>query len=165
MAIEIERKFLVIKDNLPKLTGGQHFVQGYFCGSTPDEPNIRFRIIDDEVIITIKKGEKGSIKRYEWEFKQKLPEEEIGELKSLAIRKPIEKDRYKIPYADLVWELDVYRGENEGLVTADVELPSVDYNISFPDWIKQKSEIGNDPKYFNINLGEHPYPEFRDGES
>ena len=160
MAIEIERKFLVIKDKLPKLENGQHFIQGYLSGYQEGQPNIRFRIIDDEVVITIKKGEKGSIKRYEWEFKQALPKDEIAELKSLAVRRPIEKIRYKIPFEGLIWEIDVYQRDNDGLITADVELPSVDYSIEFPNWIDSESEIGNDPKYFNLNLGEHPYKEW-----
>ena len=66
-----------------------------------------------------------------------------------------------IPHAGLTWEIDVYQGDNGGLITADVELPSADHEIDFPDWIDQSLEIGNNPQYFNINLGEDPYKSWK----
>ena len=155
MPIEIEKKYLVHKNKLPVLADGQYFTQGYLSR----KPNVRFRVIGDDVTITIKKGIEG-ISRYEWEFKQNLPKAEIEELVKLAICKHIEKIRYKIPFEALVWEIDVYQGDNDGLITADVELPSVDYPIIFPDWIDKESDISSQPQYFNYNLGENPFKEW-----
>jgi CYTH domain-containing protein len=154
MATEIERKFLVFADKLPVLENGQHFIQGYLSLL----PNVRYRMIDDQVIITIKKDKVGGPGRYEWEFADTVSDkEEREELKKLAVRIPIEKIRYKIFYQNLTWEIDVYQGENNGLITAEVELPSIDYQIIFPEWIDKENEVGHNPKYFNSNLGEYPY--------
>lgn len=158
MAIEIERKFLVFKDLLPPLNDGQYFIQGYLSL----DPQVRYRMIGDKVIIAIKTNESGSVGRNEWEFTNSLDQTERDKLKLLAIRKPIEKIRYKIPYEGLIWEIDVYQGDNEGLISAEVELPSVDYLIVFPKWIDNESEIGGDPKYQNANLGENPYKNWKD---
>jgi CYTH domain-containing protein len=157
MAIEIERKFLVFKDLLPPLKDGGHYIQGYLSL----DPQVRYRMIGSEVIIAIKTSEKGSVGRNEWEFTNTLDETERQKLKALAIRKPIEKIRYKIPYEGLIWEIDVYQGENDGLISAEVELPTPDYPIVFPSWIDKDSEIGNNPKYRNSNLGEHPYKDWK----
>lgn len=153
MAIEIERRFLVFKNQLPPLEDGQYFIQGYLSL----EPQVRYRMIGDEVIITIKTNEGGKIGRNEWEFTNSLDQTEREKLKALAVRKPIEKIRYKVPYEGLVWEIDVYQGDNEGLISAEAELPTADYPIVFPEWIDSTSEIGNNPKYRNSNLGENPY--------
>lgn len=153
MAIEIERKFLVFKDKLPELSSGQYFIQGYLSV----DPQIRYRMIGDEVTIAIKTSKKGSLGRYEWEFTNTIEKTEREILKELTVRKPIEKIRYKIPYKELVWEIDVYQGDNEGLITVEAELPSADYSIVFPDWVDSTSDISDDSKYQNVNLGDHPY--------
>ncbi len=153
MAIEIERKFLVISDKLPALENGTLYRQGYLSLM----PHIRYRMIDNRTIITIKQSIEGEGTRHEWEFENTLTPEEQASLTPLAVRKPIEKIRYKIPHQGLIWEIDVYQGENLGLITADVELPSTNHSINFPEWIDQTAEIGGDPKYFNVNLGENPY--------
>jgi len=158
MGVEIERKFLVIHEALPELKDGQHIIQGYLA----EKPSIRFRIINEKIIITIKKaGMNGS--RFELEtFKDFSTEEERRTLQALSIFPVIEKVRYKLPYAGLVWEIDVYQGENNGLVTADVELPYFDYPILFPPWIDEKADITWDERYFNTNLGLNPFNNWRD---
>jgi len=150
---EIEKKYLVFTKKLPKLKNGVLFLQGYLCLN----PHIRFRIIKDEVIITIKKIGKSGFERGEWEFSKKMDKEQIEELVKLAKWKPVKKMRYKIKHKGLVWEIDKYLEKNQGLITADVELPSKDYRIPFPEWVDGSKEITNDSKYFNRNLGEHPY--------
>lgn len=152
MAIEIERKFLVFPERLPELKGGQRIIQGYLC----ETPLIRFRLLDDKVIINIKKLlDNGSRFELETENPTPTPSEYIS-LQKMAIIPPIEKIRYRIPYEELLWEVDVYQGENLGLITADVELPSLDYNVNFPEWVDSTSDITSDTKYFNLNLGRNP---------
>ncbi len=67
----------------------------------------------------------------------------------------IEKNRYKIAHDGLVWEVDEFRGVNEGLIVAEVELESEEHVFTKPDWIGE--EIVNDPRYYNSNLIAHPY--------
>jgi CYTH domain-containing protein len=116
----------------------------------------------NEVCLNIKKIKSDSRIRDEWEFRSRLNDDEIRELIGLSIKKPIEKVRYRTESHGLIWEIDVYRGENEGLITAEVELPEEDYVISFPEWVDNKHEISNDERFFNRNLGDFPYKLFRD---
>lgn len=153
MALETERKFLVHKEFLPKLSDGKLIIQGYLSES----PSVRFRIIGREVVLGIKKYYSGST-RFELETPRKdITAEEIGQLQKLAISPPISKIRYNVEYESLVWEIDVYQGANLGLITVDVELPHPDYPIVFPEWVDESKEITNNPNYSNINLGRHPF--------
>ncbi len=70
----------------------------------------------------------------------------------------IEKSRYKVEHGGLIWEIDEFYGDNEGLVFCEVELTSEDQKIDFPDWVGE--EVTGDPRYFNSNLITHPYKEW-----
>ena len=154
MAIEIERKFLILKDKLPLLQGGEHLIQGYLREASPQ---IRFRIIRDNVIITIK-SPLGDGTRFEFEAKKgSVSAQEQASLQELALYPLIEKVRHRIPYAGLVWEVDVYQGANLGLMTVDVELPALDYLLVFPPWVDAQAEVTQDPRYFNTHLAQYPY--------
>lgn len=154
MAIEIEKKFLVFKNKLPKLTGGVLFIQGYLS----KEPLIRFRIAGNKkTSIAIKEVKKEGLARNEWEFHNVLSQEENEKLLKLAINKPIKKIRFKRKFKGLLWEIDVYQGKNLGLVTADVEIPHEEFKIEFPKWIDYSKEITSEAEYFNINLGKNPF--------
>lgn len=153
MAIEIEQKYLVYSALLPVLPKGQKIIQGYLAV----KPSIRFRILEQEVIITVKNLQSDG-SRFEFETsRSNVSISEQEQLHKLALYPVIEKIRYKVPYSGLVWEIDVYQGENLGLITADVELPSMDYSIQFPEWINSQREITHDTRYFNWNLGLKPY--------
>lgn len=156
MAKEIEKKFLVNRDKLPQLKDGQYFVQAYLSL----DPHIRIRIIDDSVTVTIKNLHEVKSIRDEWEFNNKMTKPEIDELLKLAINKPIEKIRYVVKVSDLIWEIDVYQGNNNGLITAELELKDINQKINYPDWIIKEKEITNDPLYFNVNLGNKPYKDW-----
>jgi CYTH domain-containing protein len=153
MGLEIERKFLVHKHYLPELKEGVEIIQGYLS----EIPSIRFRIINKAMFITIKEYYPEG-KRFELETPEKaITSEEIVKLQELAISPPISKVRYKILDKGMSWEIDVYQGENSGLITADIELPSIDCPISFPAWIDSNKEITTDSRYSNFNLGRQPF--------
>jgi adenylate cyclase len=76
-------------------------------------------------------------------------------LDTLAEKPIIEKNRYKIPYEGLMWEIDEFFGENQGLIVAEVELKSEDQAFKKPEWVG--AEVTGDPRYFNSNLISHPY--------
>jgi CYTH domain-containing protein len=50
----------------------------------------------------------------------------------------------------------LYQGSNQRLITAEIEIPSPDFNIAFPCWVNKKQDITDNPRYFNINLGDNP---------
>lgn len=153
MAKEIEKKYLVKAELLPELNDGSLYIQGYLSIN----PLIRFRIKNNSAIITIKKVSSDGISRDEWEFEKEISDEDINGIVSLAVKKPISKKRYKLEFKGFIWEIDVYQGDNLGLITADIEIPTQDTDFVFPDWIDSTKEITNDPKYFNVNLGDNPY--------
>lgn len=153
MAREIERKFLVTKEQLPPLKDGRRLIQGYLS----DIPHVRFRIIDQEVHITIKK-ELNLREREELEFvRDDMNDSEIEDLISLALWPPLVKTRYEIEAEGRTWEIDVYKGENEGLVTADVEISDPEEELILPLWVDIEAEVTGDPHYANITLTRRPY--------
>ncbi|HHV63966.1 MAG TPA: adenylate cyclase [Peptococcaceae bacterium] len=155
--MEIERKFLVYPEHLPKLTQGVKIIQGYLA----ETPSVRFRIIDNQMVIAIKDYYSEG-KRFELETPAKMINwEEIVKLQQLAICPPIVKVRYKVNFQDLIWEIDIYQGENEGLITAEVELPSEDYPLVFPLWVNKEKEITGDLRYSNLNLGRRPFSQWK----
>lgn len=158
MSLEIERKFLVYKDKLPDLIEGRTILQGYLSL----KPSVRFRIVNKKVNLTVKEYyNNGS--RFELETeKDCITEEEINKLISLAVVQPIIKTRYCVEYENLIWEIDVYHEENEGLITVDVEMPSLDYDLIFPTWVDISREITHDKKYSNQELGVFPYSKWID---
>lgn len=156
MALEIERKFLVdlSKVDLSKAKDKKIIKQGYLVNSK--EQVIRVRIIDNgcfcnDAFITIK-GATDNITRSEFEFE--IDSVEAENLFS-TIKENITKTRYIFNVKGSVWELDIFHGDNEGLVVTEIELSSEDQKFEKPDWILE--EVSLDYKYFNNNLLKNPY--------
>ncbi|MBW1696906.1 MAG: CYTH domain-containing protein [Deltaproteobacteria bacterium] len=151
MGTEIERKFLVKDESFRSLAKGARYRQGYL--NSAKERVVRVRTIDDEGFLTIK-GITVRATRIEYEYK--IPVEEAEVMLSELCEKPlIEKNRYKIIYEGLTWEVDEFFGDNQGLILAEVELKSEDQKFKKPEWIGE--EVTGDPKYFNSNLIKNPY--------
>jgi CYTH domain-containing protein len=150
--IEIERKFLVNVDQLPPLPEGKRLVQGYLS----KHPQVRFRVTGSTVVVAIKQ-KLDECARFELEtVRENVSDADLQTLYSLALWPPLVKTRHEIPLNGLVWEVDVYEDENAGLVTVDVELPTADHPIVFPDWVIP-TDISGVKCYKNINLTQHPY--------
>jgi adenylate cyclase len=77
------------------------------------------------------------------------------ELMSLRRSHIVEKVRHIVPHDNLSWEVDVFSGENEGLVVAEIELPDENHQIKLPPWIG--SEITGQDRYYNGTLAQRPY--------
>ena len=155
MATEIERKFLVTGDFSRQVTSAQRIVQGSIC-SQPGR-TVRVRIRGEEGFLTIKgaSDEKG-LSRYE--FEQKIPLADAEELLKLCEPGAIDKMRNLVPAGKHTWEIDVFHGENEGLILAEIELASEDEPFERPDWIGQ--EVSGDRRYYNSMLTKHPYKQW-----
>lgn len=151
MGMEIERKFLVKGDGWKSLAQGVLLRQGYL--SSAPERTVRVRIEADAAMLTIK-GRTTGASRAEWEYTIPL-EDARALLDGLCERPIIEKRRYRIPFAGMVWEVDEFLGENAGLVVAEIELESEDQDFARPDWIGE--EVTHDPRYFNASLLRNPY--------
>ena len=151
MPQEIERKFLVRNDSWRGQDAGKHYRQGYL--STVKERTVRVRTAADKGFLTIK-GITVGASRSEYEYE--IPVSDANEMLDRLCERPlIEKTRYRISHAGLVWEVDEFEGENRGLITAEVELKDERQSVTPPDWIGK--EVTGDPRYFNANLVAKPF--------
>lgn len=153
MAEEIERKFLVREGEWHPKGNGSRILQGYLC-SVP-ERTVRVRMKDDRAYLTIK-GKNDGIRRPEFEYE--IPAADAAELIGLCEQPVIAKRRYLEEYKGFIWEIDVFEGENAGLVLAEIELPSEDTVFPLPAWAGE--EVSADSRYYNSNLQLHPYCEW-----
>lgn len=152
MAIEIERKFLLKNDSWRQLAdAGTVYRQGYLIGAK--QASVRVRIEGDKANLNIKSMTLG-VTRHEYEYP--IPLNEAEELLDTLCEKPlVEKTRYRVEHAGHEWEIDVFAGDNTGLVVAEVELTSEQEAISLPPWAGV--EVSSDPRYYNVNLVKYPY--------
>ncbi len=150
MPKEIERKFLLKNESWRKDANGTSLKQGYL--STDKERTIRVRIKGDKAYLTIK-GITINSARAEYEYQ--IPLNDARELLELCEGPLVEKTRYEVQYENLTWEIDIFKGENKGLILAEVELESIDQKVNLPSWIGE--EVTGDMKYSNSNLVKHPF--------
>lgn len=151
MAVEIERKFLVVADDWKQLAQPVFMRQGYL--SSQAGRVVRVRIEDQSAMLTIK-GKTIGISRGEWEYP--IPLKDAQELLDGLCEQPlIEKNRYRIAIDDLIWEVDEFFGENLGLVVAEVELRDAEQTFAKPSWLGM--EVSHDHRYANANLFKHPF--------
>ena len=154
MALEIERKYLVDLEKITTLENGIRIKQGYL--STNKDAVVRVRVKNDKAYLTIK-GSNSGIVRLEFEYE--IPLNEANEMLEKLCQKPvIDKTRYIINHENHTWEVDVFYGDNDGLVVAEVELSSEDEAINLPLWVKE--EVSHDDRYYNSNLMRHPYKDW-----
>jgi len=155
MGKEIERKYLVKRDAWTPAGAGTHFKQGYL--NSQKERVVRVRIEGDTAKLTIK-GVTTGVTRSEFEYP--LPADDAGILLDQLCEKPlIDKHRHVEQHGGHTWEIDVFHGDNEGLVVAEVELASEDAKPELPAWAG--AEVSSDPRYFNSNLLKNPYKNWR----
>jgi CYTH domain-containing protein len=151
MGIEIEKKYLVKGEEWKKEAQGKLYKQGYLS-SNPD-CTVRIRTVEDKGYLTIKGKTSGATRR---EYEYQISYQDALEMLAELCEKPIiEKVRYKITYQGLIWEVDEFRGENLGLVVAEVELKDENQQIILPAWVDR--EVTSEQKYYNSNLFKHPY--------
>lgn len=153
--LEIERKFLV--KNLPEgleLSPHTVIIQGYVV-ITEDGTEVRVRDKGGLYFQTVKSG--GGKTRSEVEMS--ISRQQFEALWPLTKGKRVEKTRYEISYENRVIELDVYHGDLNGLVTAEVEFDSEEVSNQFtpPGWLGQ--EVTEDRRYKNQNLALNGIPQ------
>ncbi|WP_316734862.1 CYTH domain-containing protein [Pedobacter aquatilis] len=156
MGKEIERKFLINLIEWDKLEkpAGKHLRQGYIL--TDPNKTIRVRISNDKAWLTIKGISIGAT-RLEYEYE--IPTEEAKELLDNFSEAELEKIRYEIAYKEKLWEIDVFSGNNSGLIVAEIELETEDEIFELPDWVAE--EVTQEQKYFNSNLTKYPFKDWK----
>ena len=133
MALEIERKFLVLDDSFKhEAFSSSHIRQGYICSERGK--TVRIRIRDEQAYITIKGPSlDGGLSRYE--FEQEIPLDDAEKLMTLCEPGIIDKTRWLVKSGEHTFEVDEFHGDNDGLIMAEVELRDVSETPKIPHFI------------------------------
>lgn len=153
MATEIERKFLLKPGRWQPAGPGRRMAQGYL--SRDPDRTVRVRVVGEDAYMTVKSRRSG-ISRTEIEFS--IPLEHARDLLPLCHQPLIDKTRYEVLHDGMLWEVDVFHGANEGLIVAEIELPTEDTAFEIPEWIGE--EVSQDMRYTNSNLCAVPFSEW-----
>jgi adenylate cyclase len=152
MADEIERKFLVNGEEWRSAVVGTRIIkQGYLANT--DDCSIRVRVSDDTGYISVKSAGL-HIARKEYEYVIAL-DDAVEMLDRFCSGNRVEKTRFLVEHQGREWELDVFEGENSGLIMAEIELGAVDEEVDLPGWAG--AEVSGDPRYLNSNLSTEPF--------
>lgn len=149
MAIEIERKFLVVGDAWCQ-GPGTLFRQGYL--NRDKQRTVRVRIAGEQAFLTIKGVTQGATRA---EFKYPVPLDDAAQLLALCDGPTVEKFRRVVLFEGFAWEVDEFLGHNAGLVVAEIELAAEDQVFARPAWVGR--EVTEDARYYNSSLATHPY--------
>lgn len=153
MPLEIERKFIARAGELPPPEISTRLCQGYI---DRERATVRVRLSGDACFLTIK-GAVSGMSRLEYEFP--IPLEQGRELLEQLCRRPlIDKTRHLVAHGGRRWEVDVFHGENDGLVVAEIELDDEDETVDLPSWVGR--EVTSQARYANAALAERPYAEW-----
>ncbi|WP_442787363.1 CYTH domain-containing protein [Flavobacterium suncheonense] len=155
---EIERKFLVTSEEFKTLAFTQNrVVQGYL--NSHPERTVRVRIKGNKGFLTVKgKGNEAGTTRLEWE--KEIPLTDVELLLPLCEKGVIDKIRYEVNVGKHVYEVDVFLGDNEGLIIAEIELSSETEPFEKPKWLGE--EVTGDVRYYNAYLSQHPFQNRKD---
>lgn len=158
MAIEIERKFRVSGDEWKRgVVRTRRLRQAYLTKN--GRLSIRVRIDGDETgTLTIKAARSG-LERHEYEYT--IPLSDAEELMLQREGSVISKVRHIVPIDGLTWEIDVFDGENSGLIIAEVELDRADRTFERPEWLGD--EVTGDRRYYNADLAKQPFSSWSHG--
>jgi CYTH domain-containing protein len=150
MAKEIERKFLVKSLNFKEIGTPYRIKQGYL--STENNRVVRVRIYGNKAFLTIKSSAVGYSRD---EFEYEIPIKDAQTMLKMCIQPIIDKTRYIVYNEGNKWEIDVFNGENSGLIIAEIELKSRNSKFKLPDFVGQ--EVTTDGRYYNSYINLHPY--------
>ncbi len=155
MATEIEHKFLIRDDRWRRdVYRSQRLRQGYLVSDRVR--SVRVRPAGDAAWLNIKSGTLGVCRR---EYDYAIPVADAQELLDRLCRQPLlEKTRHWLRYGGHTWEIDVFEGDNAGLVLAEIELTEPGEDFARPPWLGE--EVSHDPRYYNPSLIEHPYKDW-----
>ena len=151
--IEIERKFLVTSQDFKKEAFKNTKIEQGFLNTHKDR-TVRVRLNDNQGFMTVKGlSSDNGLSRFEWE--KEISKEDAKALLKLCEPGRIEKTRYEVEFNKHIFEVDVFHGENEGLIIAEVELKKENESFNKPKWIGE--EVTGNIKYYNSQLSKQPY--------
>ncbi len=165
MGIEIERKFLLRGDDwraaahevVPMAQGYLNDLAIVYSGAM--NTSVRVRIDGDAARLNIKSRELDSTRQ---EFDYAIPVADARALLALCVGGIIDKRRHLVEHAGHLWEIDEFRGDNAGLLVAEIELASAEEAFSRPAWLGL--EATHAQRYYNLALASRPYSQWSEDE-
>lgn len=158
MAIEIERKFLLRNDAWrAEAQRSVRMVQAYLGG---ERCSVRVRIEGEAAFLNLKSKALGA-RRMEFEYA--VPMVDAEQMLAAFGGAQVAKTRHYVVRGAHTFEIDVFSGDNAGLVVAEVELGAVDEAFERPDWLG--AEVTDDPRYYNVALARAPFSTWPDRDA
>ncbi|NIJ43875.1 CYTH domain-containing protein [Wenyingzhuangia heitensis] len=150
---EIERKFLVNNlDFIKESFDNNRIEQGYL--NSHKQRAVRVRIKNEQGYLTIKgESNQAGTTRFEWE--KEIPVSEATQLLGICESGVIRKTRYLVKNNQHTYEVDVFDGDNKGLIVAEIELSSENEIFTKPSWLGD--EVTGQVKYYNSQLSKNPF--------
>lgn len=152
MSFEIERKFLVVGQDWQKLAVRRTRIRQAYLAAE-GALSIRVRVKEDHAATLTIKSRGAELRRLELEYP--IPATDAEALIARRLGAVIEKVRHDIPWHGLMWEVDVFAGDNEGLVLAEIELDHERQPFELPPWVG--TEVTSLRKYYNGDLALRPF--------
>lgn len=153
MAVEIERKFLVVGDTWrDAVSRRERMAQGYLAGPPASRCSVRIRIAGDAAFLNIKSVALG-VERDEYEYE--IPRDDGERMLATLAGERVEKIRHYVDVEGHLFEIDEFLGENAGLIVAEIELAHAHAAFPRPAWLGV--EVSHLARYYNLNLATAPY--------
>jgi adenylate cyclase len=158
VGIEIERKFRVVGEGWrAQAVRSVRIAQGYINDMAAlregrQNASVRVRIAGEQAFLNLKSRELGTTRQ---EFDYPVPLADAEALLALCVGGRIDKVRHYVEVEGHTFEVDEFRGDNAGLVVAELELESAGQAYPRPDWLGQ--EVTEELRYYNLALAERPY--------
>jgi adenylate cyclase len=167
MALEIERRFLVIDETWRQHVEWEAEIKQGYLFSSEDGLTTRIRVQTQpnrapQAWLTIKaKGPSKVMAHARLEFEYAIPVEDAEELLSLS---PwyLEKKRHGLHLSEGDWVLDIFSGSNSPLVIAEVELTHPEAKPPIPVWCGK--EVTGVHQLSNAALARHPLQNWQKSE-
>jgi adenylate cyclase len=157
---EIERRFLVRGNEWRQIEASRTVIRQAYLGLC-GRASVRVRISNNNAATLTVKSRPAEVRRLELEYT--IPTFEAEALMALRQGSIVEKVRHHVLHGDLTWDVDVFSGENLGLVIAEVELRHENQHIDLPPWIG--GEVTGQRQYYNGSLAQHPFCTWSQGGS
>ncbi len=165
MGIEIERKFLLADDGWRTgIERSESIAQGYLVGAQAlhdgsARASVRARLAGEQAWLNIKAATAGIARA---EFDYPIPVADARELLANLCDGVLEKTRHHVRVDGVLFEVDEFHGDNDGLIVVEIELPAIDAAYPRPSWLGR--EVSALARYYNVNLIAHPYRQWSPAE-
>ncbi len=150
MALEIERKFLIVGGTWRnQVERSLPMAQGYLGG---ERSSVRVRIEGEQAMLNIKSRSAGTT-RLEFEYAINL--DDARQMLDQLAGDLVTKTRHHVRHQGMLWEIDEFGADNAGLIVAEIELEHAEQTFVAPSWLGR--EVSHEERYYNARLAQNPF--------